>query len=63
MKREYVVPDLLATMTADALFAGRPEPQAAAIWSSEAAFDLQSAPLVQGGTAAGYFAGRAAAPV
>ena len=27
MKREYVAPDLLATMTADALFS-RPEPQA-----------------------------------
>ena len=24
MKREYVVPDLLASMTADALFAGKP---------------------------------------
>lgn len=28
MKREYVVPDLLASMTADALFAGKPELQA-----------------------------------
>jgi hypothetical protein len=27
MKREYVVPDLLASMTADALFAGKPELQ------------------------------------
>jgi hypothetical protein len=29
MKRVYVVPDLLASMTADALFAGRPELQSA----------------------------------
>jgi hypothetical protein len=28
MKREHVVPDLLASMTADALFAGKPELQA-----------------------------------
>ena len=36
MKREYVVPDLLASMTADALFAGKPELQA-----------VQPAPRVQ----------------
>jgi hypothetical protein len=29
MKREYVLPDLLATMTADALFAGKSQPSAA----------------------------------
>jgi hypothetical protein len=28
MKREYVVPDALAAMTADALFAGKPQVQA-----------------------------------
>jgi hypothetical protein len=28
MKREYVLPDLLATMTADALFAGNSQPSA-----------------------------------
>jgi hypothetical protein len=29
MKREYVLPDLLATMTADALFAGKSQPSPA----------------------------------
>jgi hypothetical protein len=28
MKREHVVPDLLASITADALFAGKPQPKA-----------------------------------